>query len=148
MHPPLCDALTKHDSFLPDRIQPQDIETQSFLGPFFRLSPLQAEVAKSYFAAAVSQPENVVRNTQNSSRLALKTHQDELVDIVNVIVKTGEGPRKKLLDWFALTVNANHKRRAMQVDHKTVSSDALMVNVTVGTPFGGKADILTTLDNP
>jgi ubiquitin conjugation factor E4 B len=30
-----------------------------------------------------------------------------------------------------LTVNKNHKRRALQVDHKTVSSDAFMVNVTV-----------------
>ena len=36
-----------------------------------------------------------------------------------------------MLDWFALCVNANHKRRAMQVDQKTVSSDGFMINITV-----------------
>lgn len=116
---------------MPPEILAQDIETSSFLGPFFRLSPLQAEVAKSYFLGTAAQPESVIRNAQNSLRMALKTHQDELFDIVNVMIKTGKGPRERILDWFALTVNANHKRRAMQVDFKTVSTDALMVNVTV-----------------
>lgn len=129
MHPPLCDTLTKHDYFIPE-VAPQDIEVASFLGPFFRLSPLQADVAKTYFMGATSQPDNVIRNAQSSLRLALKTHQDELFDIVNVMIKTGKEPRERTLDWFALTVNANHKRRAMQVDFKTVSTDALMVNVT------------------
>lgn len=36
-----------------------------------------------------------------------------------------------MLDWFALCVNVNHKRRAMQVDQKQVSSDGFLVNVTV-----------------
>jgi ubiquitin conjugation factor E4 B len=36
-----------------------------------------------------------------------------------------------MLDWFALTVNTNHKRRALQVDSRAVSSDGFMVNVTV-----------------
>ena len=36
-----------------------------------------------------------------------------------------------MLDWFAACVNANHKRRAMQVDRKTVSSDGFMININV-----------------
>ena len=36
-----------------------------------------------------------------------------------------------MLDWFALTVNKNHKRRALQVDSRAVSSDGFMFNVTV-----------------
>ena len=36
-----------------------------------------------------------------------------------------------MLDWFALCVNVNHKRRALQVDKKLVSSDGFMINVTV-----------------
>jgi ubiquitin conjugation factor E4 B len=34
------------------------------------------------------------------------------------------------LDWFAYIVNQNHKRRALQVDTKVVSSDGFMMNVT------------------
>lgn len=62
--------------------------------------------------------------------MTLATHQADLLDIINHIVKSGEEPKNKTLDWFALCVNSNHKRRAMQVDQKTVSSDGFMINVT------------------
>lgn len=63
--------------------------------------------------------------------MTLQTHQTDLLDIVNHIVRTGKEARDKILDWFALCVNSNHKRRAMQVDQKLVSSDGFMINVTV-----------------
>ena len=64
--------------------------------------------------------------------MTLQTHQTDLLDIVNHFIKTGgKESREKMLDWFALVVNANHKRRAMQVDQKLVSSDGFMINVTV-----------------
>lgn len=62
--------------------------------------------------------------------MTLATHQADLLDIVNHMVKSGEEPKAKTLDWFALCVNLNHKRRAMQVDQKTVSTDGFMINVT------------------
>lgn len=64
-------------------------------------------------------------------RLTVQTHQTDLLEITNRILKTGKEAREKLLDWFALCVNANHKRRALQVDKKLVSSDGFMINVTV-----------------
>lgn len=63
--------------------------------------------------------------------MTLESHQTDLLDIVNHIVRTGKEARDKMLDWFALCVNSNHKRRAMQVDQKLVSSDGFMINVTV-----------------
>lgn len=84
-----------------------------------------------------------MRNAQSSLRMALKTHQDELFDIVNVMIKTGKEPRERMLDWFALTVNSNHKRRALQVDFKQVSTDALMVNITVSSECFAKRVLLT-----
>ena len=63
--------------------------------------------------------------------MTLQTHQMDLVDIVNRIIKTGKEPRDRMLDWFALCCNVNHKRRAMQVDDRIVSSDGFMINVTV-----------------
>lgn len=63
--------------------------------------------------------------------MTLQTHQTDLLDIVNHIIKTGREPRERMLDWFAKCVNINHKRRAIQVDQKLVSSDGFMINVTV-----------------
>ena len=63
--------------------------------------------------------------------MTLQTHQTDLLDIVNHIIKTGKEAREKMLDWMAKCVNVNHKRRALQVDHSTVSSDGFMINLTV-----------------
>ncbi|KAH5137500.1 peptidylprolyl isomerase [Parastagonospora nodorum] len=128
--PPLVAALAQSETFLPTDIEAQQIETSSFLGPFFLLSPMQGEVALNYFAGSASQDKGLIANAQRALRMTLQTHQDELLDIANAFIKNKES-REKMLDWFALTVNKNHKRRAMQVDPKVVSSDGFMVNVTV-----------------
>jgi ubiquitin conjugation factor E4 B len=127
---PILKAMAQSPLFLPSNIEPNRIEKDTLLGPFFAISPLQGEVALNYFSNPTTRDQAYISNSQNSLRLTLQTHQDELFDIANCLVKTKDS-REKLLDWFALTLNANHKRRAMRVDKKTVSSDAIMVNVTV-----------------
>ncbi|KAH7084790.1 ubiquitin elongating factor core-domain-containing protein [Paraphoma chrysanthemicola] len=128
--PPLVAALAQSDTFLPANIEAQQIETRTLLGPFFRLSPMQGDVALNYFAGSASQDKGLITNAQKALRMTLQTHQDELLDITNAFIKNKES-REIMLNWFALTVNKNHKRRALQVDHKVVSTDAFMVNVTV-----------------
>ena len=63
--------------------------------------------------------------------MTTQTHQVDLFNIANSFIKAGKEPRDQILDWFALCVNANHKRRAIQVDPKEVSSDGFMINVTI-----------------
>lgn len=128
--PPLVAALVQSETFLPAEIEAQDIETQTFLGPFFRLSPMQGDVALNYFSGSAASDKGLIANAQRAVRMTLQTHQEELLDVVNAFIKNKES-REKMLDWFALTVNKNHKRRAIQVDNKTVSSDGFMVNVTI-----------------
>lgn len=134
-YPKLADAITKSPAFLPPDVPAQDIEKRTLLGPFFSLSPMQPEVAANYFSSPKTRDRGYITNAQNSLRMTLQTHQAELFDIANAIVKAGKEPREKMLDWFALTVNANHKRRAMRVDKRIVSSDGFMVNVTVSIYF-------------
>jgi ubiquitin conjugation factor E4 B len=128
--PPLVAALAQSETFLPANVEAQQIETSTFLGPFFRLSPMQGDVALNYFAGSASQDKGLIANAQRALRMTLQTHQDELLDVTNAFIKNKES-REKMLDWFALTVNKNHKRRAIQVDPKVVSSDGFMLNVTV-----------------
>jgi ubiquitin conjugation factor E4 B len=130
-YPALLAALAESPLFLPADLEPQQLETQTLLGPFFRLSPMQGEVALNYFSNPTTRDQGYVANSQRALRMTLQTHQDELFDIANQFIKSSKQSRERMLDWFALTVNTNHKRRAIQVDAKTVSSDGFMVNITV-----------------
>lgn len=54
----------------------------------------------------------------------------DLFDVVNHLIRASKEARTSVLDWFARALNINHKRRAMQVDPNTVSSDGFMFNLT------------------
>nr|POE85510.1 ubiquitin conjugation factor e4 [Quercus suber] len=129
--PKIVDAITQSSMWIPNDVEPEDIETKTLLGPFFRLSPMQLEVAQSYFSAPKTRDRAFIANAQNAIRLTLRNQQLELFQIADQIVRAGTAPRERILNWFALCVNKNHKKRAMRVDYKTVSSDGFMVNVTV-----------------
>lgn len=116
--------------FAPSDVGALDFELESLLGPFFRLSPMQADVALNYFSNAGTRNKTYIANSQNALRMTLKTLQEELFDISHNFVKVKDA-RDRMLDWFALTVNLNHKRRAMQAKPEDISTDGFMVNVTV-----------------
>lgn len=129
-HPKIATAMTLSDRFLQRGASAADIETHTTLGPFFRLSPLTSKVALNYFPSPRTMDKGYIVNAQQSLRMTLQTHQGDLFDLINTIVKTAKEPREKLLDWFALVVNSNHKRRALRPDHKIISSDGFMLNIT------------------
>ena len=130
-YPALVDALTQSPAFLPDNLPPQEIEKKTLLGPFFSLSPMQPDVATNYFSSPQTRDRAYIKNSQDALRMTLRTHQAELFDITNLIIKASKEPRERMLNWFAMVVNTNHKKRAMQVDAKTVSTDGFMVNITI-----------------
>jgi ubiquitin conjugation factor E4 B len=112
-------------------VSANNIEKYTLLGPFFRISPLQPEVTKEYFNAPKTMDKRHIATSQDALRLTLQAHQKDLLDIINHFVRAGPVARNKTLDWFAYIVNQNHKRRAIQVDPKEVSTDGFMLNVTV-----------------
>jgi ubiquitin conjugation factor E4 B len=128
--PKVVDAITESSMWIPEGVEAQDIETKTLLGPFFRLSPMQLDVARSYFSSPKTRDRTFIANAQNAVQITLRTHQSELYRMAETIVKSGATQRERILNWFALCVNKNHKKRAMRVDYKTVSSDGFMVNVT------------------
>ena len=130
-YPALVSAITQSSLFLPENTEASTFEVETLLGPFFQLSPLQANVTDQFFSSPKTRDSAYITQSQNALRMTLRTHQQELFDIVNHIVKTAKEPRERMLDWFARCININHKRRALQVDKKTVSSDGFMINVTV-----------------
>ncbi|KAJ8117830.1 hypothetical protein ONZ43_g4113 [Nemania bipapillata] len=135
--PPLLDALARHPKF---QVQPKQdatkeelanaTETDTILGPFFRLSPLQTEVTKTYFANARTIDPGHVKSSQEALRMTLQAHQGDLMSIINAFVRASPMAKNSTLDWFAFGLNSNHKRRALQVKSTEVASDGFMVNIT------------------
>lgn len=128
---PLVNVVVESPRFLPQQVLAGTLEADTLLGPFFQISPLQADVTINYFSSPKTRDKGYIISSQRALRMTLQTHHTDLLDIVNQIIKKSKEAREKMLDWFALGVNANHKRRAMQVDQKQVSSDGFMINVTV-----------------
>ncbi len=130
-YPAFVKAIASTPSFVPASASASDLEATTLLGPFFAISPLQADITSQYFSSPKTRDRAFITNSQQSLRMALTTHQQDLLDVVNHIIKSDKTARDRMLDWFALCVNKNHKRRALQVDKKLVSSDGFMINITV-----------------
>nr|XP_036577008.1 ubiquitin conjugation factor e4 [Colletotrichum truncatum]KAF6783862.1 ubiquitin conjugation factor e4 [Colletotrichum truncatum] len=129
--PPLLAALANHPNFLAAQKSGPLVEKGTILGPFFRISPLQSEVTLTYFSNPRGLDRGRAAQAQDALRAILRVHQDELFAIANAFIRADTGTRGRVLDWFASAINANHKRRALQVDPKEVSSDGFMMNLTV-----------------
>ena len=130
-YPAMVNSIAQSPRFLPPGTPAASIGPGTLLGPFFAISPLQGEVTTNYFSSPSTRDKTFILNSQRALRLTLQTHQFDLFQIVNHFIKASKESRERMLDWFALCVNANHKRRAMQVDKAQVSSDGFMINVTV-----------------
>lgn len=128
--PRLLDALAKHPTFQMATSAP-NIEKLTLLGPFFRISPLQTKVINDYFPGPRTITKDQVKTAQNAIQLTVANHQNDLKNIINAFIRANQETRNRTLDWFAYTMNVNHKRRALQVRPEEVSSDAFMFNVTV-----------------
>jgi ubiquitin conjugation factor E4 B len=107
------------------------IEKHTILGPFFRISPLQPEVTREYFAGPKTMDRRHIHTSQEALRLTLQAHQRDLLDIINRFVRASPESRNKILDWFAYIVNSNHMRRALRPDATQLSSDGFLMNITV-----------------
>jgi len=130
-YPAMVNAIVQSPRFLPPGTPAALIESGTLLGPFFAISALQGDVTTNYFSSPTTRDKNYILNSQRALRMTTQTHQLDLFNIANSFIKASKETRDRILDWFALCVNANHKRRALQVDQNMVSSDGFMINVTM-----------------
>ncbi|KKK13167.1 ubiquitin conjugation factor E4 [Aspergillus ochraceoroseus] len=125
----LAAAITE-SSFFNESRNPVSFEVDTLLGPWFRLSPLQPSAMMSYFSSPKTRDQSYILNAQRSIRMVQQLLSSDLLDIINHMIRASKDARDRVLDWFAAALNINHKRRAMQVDPSTVSSDGFMFNLT------------------
>ncbi|KAJ5608200.1 hypothetical protein N7537_004819 [Penicillium hordei] len=128
-HGSIAAAITESSIFNNTK-DPAVFEKATLLGPWFRLSPLQANVTLSYFSSPKTRDQAYISNAQRSLRMTQHMLSSDLLDVVNHLIRASKEARDRVLDWFATAMNINHKRRAMQVDPAQVSSDGFMFNIT------------------
>ncbi|KAJ5529863.1 hypothetical protein N7527_003256 [Penicillium freii] len=128
-HGSIAAAITE-SSIFNNTNDPAQFEKATLLGPWFRLSPLQANVTLSYFSSPKTRDQAYISNAQRSLRMTQQMLSSDLLDVVNHLIRASKEARDRVLDWFATAMNINHKRRAMQVDPTQVSSDGFMFNIT------------------
>ncbi|CAD6500453.1 BgTH12-07630 [Blumeria graminis f. sp. triticale] len=133
-------AITQLQSFyIADEPAPS-IEKNTFLGPFFHISPLQPEITLEYFSKAKTMNPRMISTAQETLRMTSQAHQRDLLEIINLFVRASVFSRNKTLDWFAYVINSNEKRRALRPDPAILSTDGFLLNVTsvldgLCTPF-------------
>lgn len=128
-HGSIAAAITESSIFNNTK-DPAQFEKATLLGPWFRLSPLQANVTLSYFSSPKTRDQAYISNAQRSLRMTQQMLSSDLLDVVNHLIRASKEARDRVLDWFATAMNINHKRLAMQVDPTQVSSDGFMFNIT------------------
>src|SRR4051794_5407153 len=84
---PIVNAITQSEDFLGKDLPAPSIEEHTFLGPFFRISPLQGPVTNIYFSSPKTRDKGYIVNSQRALRMALGAHQKDLLDIVNLFVR-------------------------------------------------------------
>lgn len=126
---PLATAITNSPIFNTD-VGADSFELVTILGPFFRLSPLHRDITLKYFSSPKTRDPGFILNSQRSLRMTQQIISSDLLDIINQLVRASKSAREHVLDWFAASVNINHKRRALKCDPKLVSSDGFMFNIT------------------
>ena len=129
-YPALANDIVYSSRFLPTGVSSALFESDTLLGPFFKLSPLEGDVAKQYFSSPQTRDKSYTQNSQRALRMSLNTHSLDLLEVTNKMIRSSKESRDRMLDWFAAAINLNHKRRAIQVNQKEVSSDGFMINLT------------------
>lgn len=84
----------------------------------------------SFFSSPKTRDQGYILNAQRSIRMVQELLSSDHLDIINHMIRASTDARNRVLDWFGTALNINHKRRAMQVDPSTVSSDGFMFNLT------------------
>lgn len=144
---PVAAQVTQISNFdISDGIGPAEVATKTFLGPFFALSRLTPEAARSMFPSPEMVPDMRLAPQHGTLMAELKVIQEWLFTVCDKIVRAGKEPRARLLKYFGKLIDMNHKRTATHVEATEVSPDGLMLNATyvlarLSEPFADFRDV-------
>ena len=106
------------------------LEKQTVLGLALRVGiPVQANPGFSptgIFDMSVKSLESLSAQQRNR----LTAHQEACNQFIKTLIKAGEEPRNRVMDWFRDALLVNHGADAMRPDPTKVSSSSMLVNMS------------------
>ncbi|ODV90685.1 hypothetical protein CANCADRAFT_2415 [Tortispora caseinolytica NRRL Y-17796] len=131
--PGVPDVITSSEYFLPESLKDgngSSVEYETLLGPFYGISPVSREVSLRHFDNAETMSPSAIESARNTIAHEQQAVSNVLFNISDKIVRASPSSRNALLNFFAVALNMNHKRRALQVDASTIATEGFMLNLT------------------
>lgn len=126
----ICEYISLTDLFMPDEsADAVGLEMNSFLGRILRISPLLPKISAANYIGVLNKNEIKIINESLETTYSLLI--TKLFQIVNALIRVNADSRNRVLQLFAQLVNKNHLRVSEHADDQTLSSDSLMLNVTL-----------------
>lgn len=107
------------------------METETLLGPFFRLTALKddEEIANTLFSNPRKRTRQDVDQSMTSLRASLKVLRHGLHEIMLSLLKASPESREAVLEWFATFLHFDKERVKLQADYKKLATDGFAMNV-------------------
>eukprot|EP01118_Nematostelium_gracile_P007678 TRINITY_DN2510_c0_g1_i4.p1 TRINITY_DN2510_c0_g1~~TRINITY_DN2510_c0_g1_i4.p1 ORF type:complete len:1002 (+),score=228.78 TRINITY_DN2510_c0_g1_i4:105-3110(+) len=128
---PTVNLMTSLDNWIVPNGSGRVQQTSSFLGPFFQFTSYYNEnqnVGNYYFPnpATISLPQ--VEASTSTIRNHLKNIHGAIHRCILNVMKGGEIPKKRMIEWLSVIIQVNTSRSKMHFDPLTTSSDGFLIN--------------------
>lgn len=134
---PFCANFSQVQGFFPKN--PEKVlsyESETLLGCFLKLSPLEPESAKAYFMTIpvvgkeIELSQGELAPIFSTIRLEFRAVLDRIWFIIDKLIRGSARTRQDMMKWFTDLVNLSHLRTGSYSDPRKLPSDELMFNIS------------------
>lgn len=125
----ICEYIYQVDIFNPNYKDPTQLEMDTFLGRILRISPLLPKLSVFNYVGVINK--NEIKNINDSLSTTYSVLLNKLFHIVDSLIRVNSNSRFEVLKFMASLINKNHLRMSEHADDKKISSDSLMLNISL-----------------
>lgn len=126
----ICAYIHQVDCFNPENCNDgKSIELNSFLGRILRISPLLPKISALNYVGVVNKHE--IKTINQSLEGTYSFLVNKLFNIINSLIRVNPESRNCVLKFMSNLINKNHLRMSEHADDKDLSSDSLVLNITM-----------------
>jgi ubiquitin conjugation factor E4 B len=125
----ICSFIHQIDCFIPNTDDAVQLELHSFLGRILRISPLLPQISLHNYVGILNKSE--IKSINQSLETTYSILLNKLFNIVDSLIRINVDSRNQVLRFMAKLINKNHLRMSEHADGKKLSSDSLILNITL-----------------
>lgn len=125
----ICGYIYKLDIFNPNGSSGVELELNTFLGKILRISPLLPKISVNNYIGVLNK--NEIKTINQSLESTYSFLLSKLFNIVDSLIRVSNESRAAVLKFMSDLINKNHLRMSEHADDKKLSSDSLILNITM-----------------